>query len=74
MITMPVWVFLLLLVGLVVWNVFLMWANNDQARVIRRQRRRRMVHDHLHHNGPAPAEIADLVAGAISSTSAGGGQ
>jgi hypothetical protein len=29
MITMPVWVFLLLFVGGVAWNVYLVWANSE---------------------------------------------
>lgn len=56
-VVMPTWVFLFLLALLIGINALLMWCNHEQAHDLRHERRRRVVHDHLHHDGPAPTQL-----------------
>lgn len=71
-VVMPTWVFFLLIVGLVAWNVWLMWANNTQGEDLRRERHRRAVHNHLHHEGPDPEQLRLSAALGFAQPSDGG--
>lgn len=56
-VVMPTWVFMLFLLGGIAVITFLLWANDTQAHDLRRARRQRQVHDHLHHDGPKPVSL-----------------
>ena len=56
-VVMPTWVFAFFLIGGVAIIAYLLWACDISQRDLRHERRRRVVHDHLHHNGPAPQSL-----------------
>lgn len=56
-VVMPTWVFAFFLIGGIAIISYLLWACDISQQDLRHERRRRVVHDHLHHDGPPPASV-----------------